>query len=492
MRRSVGLYIGENVVSAAVVENKGEVRFSMVNTSSLEGEEKEVLSKNIILETMVNKCMREIGVEEEEIFVSLADKDFIFRCIDFPLMSKQEVESALMFEIEKYVPFKIKDLIWDYSLIKSSAEKKIKASFLAIRNNIYQEYMNIFPELNLSVKNVEPSSVSLARLMKSIRSVRKIDSFILLDFAESESYITFFYKDLPIFNRYLTITLSEGNINVDKLSEEVRVSIQYFRREFRTYELTRLFVLCREDMKTYFSTLSKYTDSEVTVITPEEILKRDDATVEYLKAYAVASTPFIYYRFRPLLKKEGEGKKAKEEIFSFAPWNVPLLAGVSIVGMVVCIFLSIMLNNSLSLKRYELKKMEEKIAMPSQIKNMSVDKLKKYIVERKNLLENMKEKLQQADKVAPLLEKLPLVLGKGVWLTGFSLSNADSGYILEITGYVFRGDLDEARRGLDEFIDNLREDEVFSKLFTKISLLSSEKASFEGIDVLAFSLKLSK
>jgi len=493
MRNSVGLYIGENVVSAAIVTDKGRggVRVSSVNMSALEGREKEVLNRNVILETMVNKCLREIEGENSRIFVSLADKDFIFRSIDFPLMGKQEIESSIMFEIEKYVPFKIRDLIWDYSFVRFPKEKKIKVSFLGIRKKIYQEYMNIFREINVEVNNIEPSSISLARLMKSIRSTRKIESFILLDFSESESYITFFYKDLPIFNRYLNIVASGGNVDMEKLNEEVRISIQYFRREFRTYELTRLFVICRKEEKHYFNTLGKYVESEVTILTSEEIMNREGVSVECVKSYGVASTPFIYYGFHPFLQEGGGKSRAKEEIFSSIPLNIPLLSAITGIGMLACLFLYIFFSNNISVKRYEVKKIEEKISIPNKIKKMSISEIKKYFSQRKQEKADLEKKFLGIESVSPLLEDLPEILGKGMWLTEFSLIREKENKIsITMEGYIFRDNPEEERDVLDDFVAELKESPNFKEVFDNVNLIIATKDTFEGLEVLRFVLKL--
>jgi len=205
-KENVGIYLGEGFVSIARTEGKKLSSYAKFNLSSL-GDKAQggILDEGTLWEALINKGLKEIKGEESDIFVSVTDRDFIFRCFEMPLMSKKEIESSLGFEVEKYIPFKIDELIWDYSYVKVPRHKKINLSFLGIKHSIYKKYKDFFTHLNIKVLNIEPSVISLARVIKSLSSIKKTSNFVLLDFSEIESYITFFYNDLPIFNRYLSI-----------------------------------------------------------------------------------------------------------------------------------------------------------------------------------------------------------------------------------------------------------------------------------------------
>ena len=153
--KTLGLYLGERFVTAALVDNTNLVAFTRCNLSSaVEDGDAEMLSEDVLWEAAINKSLREIKAESKDIFISLADKDFIFRCFEMPLMNKKEIETSLGFELEKFIPFKIEDLIWDYRYTKVSNEKKINLSFLGIKKNIYKKYRDLLTRLDINILNI--------------------------------------------------------------------------------------------------------------------------------------------------------------------------------------------------------------------------------------------------------------------------------------------------------------------------------------------------
>ncbi|MDD4183722.1 MAG: pilus assembly protein PilM, partial [Candidatus Omnitrophica bacterium] len=239
-KKKIGIYLGLNSIGAVAMEGKKVLSSVKYDLSSVEEEAKvESLNEEIRWQALINKILREIGSEEKEVYVSLADKDFIFRSLEMPLMTKKNIDSSLVFEIEKYIPFKIEELMWDYSYVRYPKEKKLNISFVGIRETNIYKVQEMFSHLNLMTVTIEPSSLSLVKVLKTSKQFSQIKNFALLDATDSESYLTFFYEDLPVFSQYITIAKKGNVLDTDKFIESVRLSFQYFKREFRTYDLEK-------------------------------------------------------------------------------------------------------------------------------------------------------------------------------------------------------------------------------------------------------------
>ncbi|MDD4954665.1 MAG: pilus assembly protein PilM, partial [Candidatus Omnitrophica bacterium] len=157
-KKKIGLYLGLNSIGAVAMEGKKVISSVKYDLSSVEEEAKvESLNEEIRWQALINKILREIGSEEKEIYISLADKDFIFRSLEMPMMTKKNIDSSLIFEIEKYIPFKIEELMWDYSFTKYPKEKKLNISFVGIRESNIYKVQEMFTHLNLMTVTIEPS-----------------------------------------------------------------------------------------------------------------------------------------------------------------------------------------------------------------------------------------------------------------------------------------------------------------------------------------------
>ena len=128
----VGLYLGVDSLGGVVISGGKVIASARYTLSSLEEEAHvENLSDEVKWEALINKCLREMNVEGKEVYISMADRDFIFRFFEMPMMRRNEIQSSVTYEIEKYIPFKLEELRWDYSTLKFPKEKKIEGRYLS-------------------------------------------------------------------------------------------------------------------------------------------------------------------------------------------------------------------------------------------------------------------------------------------------------------------------------------------------------------------------
>ena len=495
----IGIHLGKKFLSAARIENKSLAAFTKLSLSSLKEEPGgRVLQEDVLWEALINKALREVGSEYNEVFVSLEDREFIFRSFDMPLISKREMESSMNYEIEKYIPFKMEELIWDYGYTKVSKYKKIDLSFIGIKNTVYKKYKTLFVNTNATVLNFEPSAISLARVIKSLKFAKRITNFAVLDFSEDESCITFFYNDLPVFNRFIGSFDNEKNKGyaMDKLVEEMMISIQYFRREFKNYDLNSLFILCSSENVPLLSALKNKADIESKVISPDDILDTKGLSMEHFKAYAAATVSMLPFRFKPKFQSKEElasGKiKKKIHIPSF---NYILISIILVIGIGGYIFMYSFLNNKLIFKEYKLKKRIEKLVLPETLKNKPIAEVEDYFKGRikkdNDIIDKLKIDFSEYSRVYPLLDELPNILTEGLWLSDFRLKRDNKGGLkLSLSGYVLASDTGEGRSAIDNFISSIKKSDVLRRYFPNIDLVSMGRVKIEGYDVISFSLRL--
>ncbi len=487
----LGIYIGETFAAAVRLSGKKIVASSKCNVSSLEEDiEGGIIKRDVLWEALINKVLREVQGDATEAFVSLEDKEFIYRCFDMPLMNRKEIESAVKYEIEKYIPFKIEELSWSYDYTKIVKDKKINLSFVGIKKIALERYFSLFRGTNIKILNMEPAALGLMRIISFLKFKRKKANFILLDFSPSASYITFFYNNLPIFNRLLGSYDEKGKDAVGKMIDEVRISVQYFRREFKSYALNKLFIVGSRESEEMLSSIKKEIDIDSEVIVTDKILNMKGAGIEHLKAYGAAASSFIPFRFKlSFIDRERGG--SKKEIVAAAPnINYVFLGGLVLIGIVGCIFFYSILNNKLSLKSYEIKKEIEKMQLPPGAKEKNIDYFENSIHEKENKVNQLKSIFGEIKTIGPLLEAIPEIIPNGMWFSGFSFENADKSMKLSITGHIFLGSKEEEARTLDDFISSLKENKNIRLYFSKVNIVSISRENVEGYDCLKFSVEL--
>jgi hypothetical protein len=498
--KKIGLYLGAKSVGVVVAEKKNIASLATLELSSLEEEAKvESLSEDVRWEALINRTLREAGAEGKSIYVSLADKDFIYRSIEMPLMKKKDIESSLAYEVEKYIPFKVDELIWDYDYTSFSKEKKINLSFVGIREADYQRTQSIFSRLGLNSVVVEPSSLSLVKVLKSYKGFSNLKDFAFLDFTEQESYLTFFYQDLPVFNRYLTINKKEGVLELDKFMETVRLSFQYFRREFSFYQLEKCIIVGNSRDDSLVSSLKEELQTDVEMVTPYDLTGTANSTVESIKALGVVAAEQYPYKFKPTLKKiekpqeyaEGEGEVAAAAAGTEAvPLNTGLLGILAGIGLIITLGLATYMGYEISTKRYELKIERDNLFLPSALTGITTKEIEDLLKNKQSEVENLKNIIPSFKGISAFLEKMPSLLPAGMWLDSLDLTKSGNNYTVTLRGNIYLGDNYQERTQVYNFVSSLGKDEATLKVFSNVKLVSIDRGDSRGFAVTVFSIKL--
>lgn len=489
--KRIGLYLGLNSLAAVAVKGRDIVAMVRLELSSLDENQEKPLNDELRWEALINKALREVGAEGKKVYVSLTDKDFIFRLLEMPLMRKKEIESSLIYEIEKYIPFKIDELEWDYKYVTFFKTKKVDLSFVGIRETVFQRSKEILSRLGLKAVLIEPSCISLARVIKSTKSLAKFKNYAILDFNHSEAYLTFFQHDLPVFNRYMDIPQKEGEPDIDRFMETITFSFQYFRREFKGYDLQRLIVVSDSDTKKLASSLPDTIGSPVEVVSSHELTSRNNAQLEITKALGAARLGLSPYKLIYGLKKTRERTAAPAFTGKIA-LRVGLLSGFVGAGLIICIILTIIMGNEVNFRRTILKTKAKSIIIPIEFEGKNLAQREVMVVERENKIVKLEVLSKSYDKLSGFIQRLSLqgVLPNRLWLDTMEISAGREGYTATLTGYIFRDDDYEESLGLNEFISNLRKDPQIEKIFPLVEPISSDKRELQGFAVTNFSIKL--
>jgi hypothetical protein len=437
MAKKFGLYIGLNSVGAVAIENRKIVASARFDLASLEEEAKmENVNENIRWEALINKALREIGLEDKNVYVSLTDKDFIFRSLEMPLMDKRSVGSSIVYEIERYIPFKIDELWWDYNAIRYPKEKKMHVSFLGIRETTIFRTQELFSHLGLKAVTIEPSALSLVKVIKLAKKFAQIKNFAILDMTTSEAYLTFFYQEMPVFNQYIVIPKEEEGLDYNKFIEAVRFAFQYFKREFKHYDLEKIILVSGLKEEKLAPLLKEELQVETELFSVLDVTTNPNIDVESLKAFGIACLEESSYKFKPSLKKTEIAEEGKEVVTEMPALRLGLLLGLAAAGIVAAILFSVFLTNEQNTFKYEVERIDKGIIRPAPLKGLSSKQ-----IEDINKAEDKKVKifkdLAKSSKIASALEKVSNLRPKGLWFEAVDASCKKDKCRILIDGNIF-------------------------------------------------------
>lgn len=496
-RKKAGLYLGVSSVGAALTEGKKLLFLSSEGLSSVEAKDAEISDQSLHWQALVRKSFRQANIDNKKVCLSLVDRDFIIRSLEMPLMKKAEIDSALMYEIEKYIPFKPEELAWDYQYNRLSKERKVRISFVGIRKSSLARTKRFLEGIGLEAKSIEPACLSLVRALKSNKRAKASENFALLDLTAREAYLTFFQEDLPVFNRYLSIEEKEGGLDIDNFAEVVDFSFQYFRREFKETKLDKLFLLTSEESSEKIAVVLRESLSlEVEKLTPYDLTSRQKSSVESLKAFGAAAREDYPYKFKPVLS----GVEPKEVEIAQQPLGVSLQVGwrwgwlVLVVGLVAIFYLvaSVFFKNMLVRAERDFAKKQSSVALPEELIELGWDNIDRAISQKEGKIQELESFEGRGEKLFSFLEVLSRrdVLLPQIQLEELRVSIRQGRHQAQIRGYIYRGDDFQERQGVNAFVDSLRRQGAVNSLFSRVELSSTSRRRMREFNVTQFTLDL--
>jgi len=207
------------------------------------------------LEQAIRAAVRAARVKTKRVAVSLLTPDILFRFFTIPVVPKGEWESAVQFEVRKYIPFKIDTLIWDYHLVPAAAPHKMDVVFTAIKRETFADLQTALTAAGLEPVLIEPRSLSLARLGSPAKSKAGGDFVCLVDVEGANAHLAIVKDRVPYFARDISL-LSAGepaeaaegvptqgpDRQAQRLLSELSVSLDFFTREYASAGITKVWL----------------------------------------------------------------------------------------------------------------------------------------------------------------------------------------------------------------------------------------------------------
>lgn len=163
----------------AVLETYGELSLSKYGGAPI-GQAVRLQDEKII--QALSDLKKESGIKSGKANISIPLKYSFLTIISLPKMSNSEIEKAIPFEIKRYIPVPVTDVIFDWQILPVSPEKaannnKVDILLVAIYKDIVEKYQNIVKSAGFSELGFEIEVFSSMRsiLYKEIKPVLVID-----------------------------------------------------------------------------------------------------------------------------------------------------------------------------------------------------------------------------------------------------------------------------------------------------------------------------
>lgn len=163
----IGLDIGSSTIKIAELAPSGK-KWKLLTMASMPSPKdwmKNSKANLTIVAQSIAKLCKEAGIHSRRVVVSLPEEQVSSHLVEMPMMSDDEVEQALQWQVEQYIPMPLDQAIWSYQIVKRDEVGKsgLEVLLAATPKTVVEFYTQVAQAAELEVIAVETELMATAR-----------------------------------------------------------------------------------------------------------------------------------------------------------------------------------------------------------------------------------------------------------------------------------------------------------------------------------------
>ncbi|MFC1704126.1 type IV pilus assembly protein PilM [Candidatus Omnitrophota bacterium] len=215
----IGLDIGNHNIKVVELDNTGEnYLLKGIGCASIASQEPAALI------TAIKEACSEAKVSAKKVNTSIFSEGAILRYLLLPEMTGDELQKAMRYEIERYVPFGKEEVVSDYQILKQDAGKKnMKILLVAAKKEFVEKRASLIQDAGLEPQIITIDAIALKNPFKMNYPDKKEVTVGLLNLGAKITNINIVRDDASYFMRDIQI----GGDNITNLiKEQLEVSFE--------------------------------------------------------------------------------------------------------------------------------------------------------------------------------------------------------------------------------------------------------------------------
>lgn len=461
-----------------------------------DGTDQEFISRSV--QAMLSK----LGVTANApILGSIASESVVIRCFQMPIIPAHERKMAIAFEVKKYLPFKLEELVTDYQVvIRRSDPTLMRIMFFGVKKSSIAVYASLFQYCKLLPYCLEPAPIGLMRLVRQNGQLPGGQVVALLSMEHDAATISVARDDLLYLSRNVTILPTTESPDqappelLEALLNETRVSIDYYRRRFLGEPaVSKIIVFSSSEDPKRIQEL--FGSLELPVELGDSFKKVSGA-----KSVPAGLSVSVGLALRGLDNRPGsinllpsDQRRASQGV----------LKSLIFQAAAAAVLLGIWYSTSASdLRNFEQKmaglKLEQ-VKIENVSSSASLDELREMRSQSAREKSSLSALAELKSRPSTLLAELARIMPEEAWLQYVLMRNwidldlkkpapPTRRTILRLTGSAYADSREIEMEKINRFLAALQENPVFKSAFEKFSLNSVQRGSFQKEETTKFRL----
>jgi type IV pilus assembly protein PilM len=167
------------------------------------------------ISTTLRGLLKEAKVSSRDAHLSLPETQAFTRVMKFPLLSEQEINSAVRWEAEEYIPIPMEEAVLQHRILErreKTTPPGVLVLLIAARKSLVEKYVKIATGAGLNVLGVETELMSIVRSVGEAGKTQVMVDFGArgVDIGVSKAGELFFSRSVAIGGEALSRSVAQG------------------------------------------------------------------------------------------------------------------------------------------------------------------------------------------------------------------------------------------------------------------------------------------
>jgi type IV pilus assembly protein PilM len=174
---------------------------------------------------LLKKTVNQIKISSKEVNIGLPERLVFSRVIKFPMLTDEEIVSAIKWEAEQYIPIPLNEAVVEHMVLeKKEKSSEILILLIAVPKTVVEKYVKIIRLAGLNPVSAETELIALSRSLAPDKGTS-----LILDLGANSTNMAitkdskiFFTRSIPVAGEAFTRAVSQGMGVTPEQAEEYK------------------------------------------------------------------------------------------------------------------------------------------------------------------------------------------------------------------------------------------------------------------------------
>jgi type IV pilus assembly protein PilM len=207
MQSQLGIDIGSRSIKLIEIGEEKGVQ-TLMAAGSMPTPPKSTSSVNTEIEAtsyIIKQLVKETGAKSDQVNIALPEAQVFTRVIEVPQLSSRELNSAIQWEAEQYIPLPLDQVNLDFTILqdaKTTGTGKMQVLLVAAPKALIERYMTIIELSELVPIAAETEIIASSRAIHA--SVANLKNFMIVSIGAQTTDMSILHNGILVFTRSIS------------------------------------------------------------------------------------------------------------------------------------------------------------------------------------------------------------------------------------------------------------------------------------------------